>query len=187
MFSFYSLFLLDLLMESIVNEIFLSYSHKNKDDINELYDILTKKYKLSLWKDTQSIRTGDDFREEIHHGILNAKIFLSCLSKDYIESKNCIKELKLANSLEKKCLLLVLESIDIEKIPSISMLVIGEQRCHIYNNRKNDPKAKLWTGEIFEKFIDDIGLILGKDMKKQALPPRVSVIFSLIFLIIVKI
>lgn len=162
-------------MTSTPYEIFLSYCHKNKEDIDELYEILTNRYKLNIWKDTKSIRMGHDFREEIFYGIENSKLILSCVSKDYIESKNCMREIKIANKLEKKCLFLLLEPIDVDKIPSISMLVIDEQRCHIFANREQDPNAKLWTGELFSKFVDDIGLILGKNLKQYDSVPKVCI------------
>ena len=147
-------------------EIFLSYAHKNREDVDELYDLLTYKYKLSIWKDTKSIRTGYDFREEIYFGVQNCKLVLSCISQDYLNSKNCLKELKLANTLDKTCIFVLLENLPIDKIPSISMLVIGEQRCLIFKNRINNPKSKLWIGDIFKKLINDIGGIINKDLKQ---------------------
>ena len=149
---------------NIPPEIFLSYAHKDKLDVDELYDILTYKYKLSIWKDTHSIRVGYDFREEIYFGIQNSKLVLACLSQAYIDSKNCLKELKLANNLDKQCIFVVLEDLRIDKIPSISMLVVGEQRCSIYKNRVNNPQSKLWVGDLFKKLTSDIGGIIGKDL-----------------------
>jgi hypothetical protein len=147
-------------------EIFLSYAHKNKQDVDELYDILTYKYKLSIWKDTHSIRAGYDFREEIYFGIQNCKLVIACISQAYIDSKSCLKELKLANNLDKKCIFVILEDLRIDKIPSISMLVIGEQRCSIYKNRENNPQSKLWVGDLFKKLTSDIGGLIGIDLKQ---------------------
>ena len=147
-------------------EIFLSYAHKDKQDVDELYDLLTFKYKLSIWKDTQSIRTGHDFREEIYFGIQNSALVLACISQAYIDSKTCLKEIKLANTLDKKCIFVLLENLSIDKIPAVSLLVIGEQRCLIYKNRVNNPHSKLWVGDIFKKLTADIGALLKKDLKQ---------------------
>jgi hypothetical protein len=46
-----------------------------------------------LWRDRAEIEPGDDWSEAIHNALSNADLFLAVLSKNYIQSPWCAKEL----------------------------------------------------------------------------------------------
>lgn len=93
---------------------FLSYPHKDKDQAESIFNILTQSCKYKVWFDKFEIKIGEDFAESIHKGIKNSEYFIACITKNYIESENCCNEFKLARFLKKKLLIVMFENIKTE-------------------------------------------------------------------------
>ncbi|MCK6627277.1 MAG: toll/interleukin-1 receptor domain-containing protein [Anaerolineae bacterium] len=82
-------------------DVFISYSTKNLDFVQQLYQKLTSRG-LSVWFDKQSIEGATQWRESIVTGIMNCKVFLLVLSPESAASDNVRKEIDLAEHHKKK-------------------------------------------------------------------------------------
>ncbi len=77
--------------------IFISYSHKNKNERSECEKYLAtikRKQKTDVWYDF-NILQGSDL-DEIDENINKADIICLLLSQDYLDSKSCMEECKIA-------------------------------------------------------------------------------------------
>jgi formylglycine-generating enzyme required for sulfatase activity len=75
--------------------IFVSYSRKNKDFCKLLTDELQKR-DFDFWVDWEGIPPTVDWMNEIEKGVEEADAFLAIVSPDWISSKVCQDELKIA-------------------------------------------------------------------------------------------
>ncbi len=79
-------------------KLFISYSHKNKDQreaLDKHLAILKKEDNLTVWSDVE-ILPGKDLKDEIDENINIAGIICLLLSADYFDSNACITEYKIA-------------------------------------------------------------------------------------------
>ena len=112
---------------------FLSYSHKDKKIAYYIFDLLTKNYKLNIWIDKHQLKSGNtNFGAEIQSGLKNSHFIICLVSKNYVQSKNCVNEFKTAKHLEKKVFLIILENNLILEETLIGYHVVGYERFHLY-------------------------------------------------------
>lgn len=82
--------------------IFLSYAHKDQDQVNEIYDKLSAAGHVP-WMDSRDIIGGEDFRHAIETSIRRADLILACLSNNSVDRRGFIqRELKQALDLWKE-------------------------------------------------------------------------------------
>jgi hypothetical protein len=80
-------------------DVFLSYTREKHCE--ELWRQLQTELQLkagrsvTIFKDTEAIRTGDNWRKVLSDELESAKIFLFLLSVPWIQSKECIQEYKI--------------------------------------------------------------------------------------------
>ena len=74
-------------------KIFISYSHKNQEDLEQLIPFLNAA-DLSIWFDKYSIEAGQFLTDEIQKGILESKAALLWITEEYLNSKWCKMELR---------------------------------------------------------------------------------------------
>jgi hypothetical protein len=79
-------------------DVFISYSHKDKQFVAALTDLLESK-RLKVWYDDFSILPGDSIIEKLARGIENSKCFVVVLSPDFVRSGWCKSELSMAINL----------------------------------------------------------------------------------------
>ncbi len=106
-------------------DVFISYSTKNLDFVQQLYQKLTSRG-LSVWFDKQSIEGATQWRESIVTGIMNCKVFLLILSPESAASDNVRKEIDLAEHHKKKIFPLMWREIR-PLPPSIQYQLAGTQ------------------------------------------------------------
>jgi TIR domain len=76
------------------NEIFISYSHRDKRWLEEIVMTLTpliRKRKFSIWDD-RKITVGSKWKREIASALANAKVALLLVSRSYLHSDYIAKE-----------------------------------------------------------------------------------------------
>ncbi len=83
--------------------IFVSYSHSNKQFVDKLCRNLISE-KIHLWMDRWELKPGDSFIDSIQAALEHAGAILVVLSKSYLESACCKKEMNsgLIRELEEK-------------------------------------------------------------------------------------
>ena len=93
------------------NFIFLSYAHKNRDDILKIAkEMQSRKYRI--WYD-EGIDPGTEWDENIAGHIQRAGYFIAFISHEYLDSENCKDELNLARDLNKERLLIYLDNVQL--------------------------------------------------------------------------
>jgi hypothetical protein len=60
--------------------VFISYNSKN-EDFAELVKLKLEKEEIQVWKDTNQIQAGTEWRNEIDHGLLNCEIIIVLLNQ----------------------------------------------------------------------------------------------------------
>jgi hypothetical protein len=91
-------------------DVFVSYAHVDNEAVepaehgwvDALHRVLHttlaqrigRKEAFSIWRDSQDLRGNQDISRHIPDQVKNSAIFLAILSRGYVESKYCLKELK---------------------------------------------------------------------------------------------
>lgn len=91
--------------------IFVSYSHKDKKDVMHYIDALEQQGFL-VWFDG-GIEAGSEWPEYIANRLASSACVLAFISDHYVDSKNCRRELALAQDLEKEQLNVYLREVDL--------------------------------------------------------------------------
>ena len=90
-----------------LENIFISYSHADKDIVHKIADKL--KANFTVWIDKVNLKVGDNQDEKIADGIRHTSLFICFISEKYCESRPCRDEFALANKLGKKILPVMLK------------------------------------------------------------------------------
>ena len=103
------------------NDVFISYSRKDKDFVASL-DKAFRKIGRDPWVDWDDIRKGEDWWQSIKRGIEAADTFLFVVTPDSIASNVCRDEIEYANQCNKRFLPIVRrEGFDSQNVhPAIS-------------------------------------------------------------------
>lgn len=99
--------------------VFLSYNSKN-EDFAELVKLKLEKEKIQVWKDTNQIYAGTEWRNEIDHGLLNSEIIIVLLNKISTQSPYVTYEWAFALGNGKTIIPVLIE--DCEVHPRIEIL-----------------------------------------------------------------
>jgi len=119
---------LDSLMKK--STLFFSYSRKNEEFVMKFYHYL-KSEGFKVWMDYQNLKPGDSLLEELNKALIesskNGHILLF-ISKDYLESSWCNKEMEIALNLginEKASILPIIidEDLDMSKSSILSNII----------------------------------------------------------------
>jgi hypothetical protein len=98
-------------------QIFISYSRKDIDLVQRIVVELANN-NIDTWIDWKSIPKGEDWLQEIYHGIEKADAFLFLISPDSIQSQMCRKELAHAVENSKRIVPLVCRDINPSEAPT---------------------------------------------------------------------
>ena len=104
--------------------IFLSYSRRDSELVNRLYDDL-QAWGVDVWMDRNAIEAGSLWRTSIVEGIQSCRVFLLVVSAASQKSRNVAKEVSLAESNGKPILPLKVDTSPIH--PDFSYSLAGIQ------------------------------------------------------------
>src|SRR3954470_24490331 len=84
------------------NDLFISYRRASNEGPDEWIDNFCKQLSADLrdcvgdvriWRDTSQLRAGEEWRREIAEALDGSAVFLAIISRTYLESDECRKEL----------------------------------------------------------------------------------------------
>ena len=93
---------------SRIDDVFLSYCWSQSELVEKIHARLSRK-KFKVWMDKFRINPGDRLYDKLQEGISNCKVFVPCLSSEYIQSDNCKSEFHLAKLWKKPIVPLILD------------------------------------------------------------------------------
>jgi tetratricopeptide (TPR) repeat protein len=101
-----------------ISQIFISYSHRDKEFVNRLASDL-EKAKTSVWLDEKKIKVGDSISEKIEDGISKCDFFCLVISKHSVNSNWVEREyrtalnMQLSSNTTPKILPLLIEDVEL--------------------------------------------------------------------------
>jgi hypothetical protein len=125
-------------------EVFISYQWDKQPQIKAMYSKLTS-LGYKCWMDNVQMGGGDVLYDELYRGISGCRVVLSCVTSKYAESKNCRREINLADLLDKPIIPLKLDS-EMKWPPEGLVGVIISPLLYIKFCGSND-----WNGPQFEE------------------------------------
>ena len=99
-----------------MNEIFISYSRRDKVFTLKLFDAL-KAARREVWADWEDIPPGSDWFVEIKEGVERSQAVLFILSPEWIKSRECAKELEYAVQMGKRLIPVIWQNVDTKDVP----------------------------------------------------------------------
>ena len=107
-------------------DVFISYNHLIKPQVQQLYDILTS-LNYKVWLDERELNAGSSpLTTELALAIRDSKVILSCITTDYCKSFNCNLEVEYASAKKKPMIVLMIEKIDTTTIDLIQVTGRGQ-------------------------------------------------------------
>ena len=91
------------------NSIMISYCHEQKHVVQKLLKELRRSGVKNIWIDAENMHKGKGIIETMTEAVNSAKLLICCISNDYKDSRNCMKELKYATTLNKTIVPVVVE------------------------------------------------------------------------------
>ena len=105
-----------------MNEVFVSYSRRNKTFVQKLYDAF-KNINRDVWVDWEDIPPNADWRKEIYRGIEAAESFVFVLSPASVASVVCGEEIDYAIAHNKRLIPIVCEEVSYDQVhPELAKL-----------------------------------------------------------------
>ncbi|ORY29213.1 hypothetical protein BCR33DRAFT_857744 [Rhizoclosmatium globosum] len=82
-------------------DVMISYNQKSSNDqVNDICEALENKIPgIKIWRDKDQMKT--DINEGMCEGVIDSKAVIVCLSKGYLTSQSCKKEIRWADELKK--------------------------------------------------------------------------------------
>jgi CHASE2 domain-containing sensor protein len=100
-----------------MTEAFICYADEDRDTLQQVYLSLARAG-LTVWTSTQDIQMGVEFKEAIKQGIETADNVVYLLSLAAVRSPWCQQEIEYALQLNKRIIPVLIEPLDLEKLPS---------------------------------------------------------------------
>lgn len=135
--------------------IFISYSHDEMKTMTEIVERLQKDG-FRVWHD-EGIPPGEEWYEIIGSRVKKCGYFLALISKKFLDSKYCKKEMYFACDNERPSILIYLE--DVKLTDGLSMLQGSQQAIHKYKIK--DPER------FYEKVYAARGINTCKERKNE--------------------
>jgi hypothetical protein len=112
--------------------LFISYQWKAQPKVKKLYATLANHESLEPFMDIYKIKAGMNLYSSLAANLQQADIVLACVTREYVKSKNCEREIIYADAFNKPIVPLFIEKIPNEEMGSIGFLLIRERYCNLY-------------------------------------------------------
>ena len=146
-------------MTPSINHVYISYHWDIYEKVNTFYNKFTRDCRLRVWFDKKELTLSSN--NESYFGqpakkIRKSKIFLCFITKSYLKSKICIKELVHADKLDKSIIYIMIEDIDPIKMDDQISFIIG-----------NSLKIDCYTSpnSLIDEYLDEIKEIILQKLK----------------------
>lgn len=118
--------------ESNKVSIFISYQWKSQPIVKKLYQELACRDILDIFMDMYKIKAGMNLCATLATNLQSADVILSCVSRDYVKSKNCEREIIYADAFNKQIIPLYIEKIPMSELGSIGFILVRERYVNLY-------------------------------------------------------
>lgn len=112
--------------------IFISYQWSSQQKAKRLYAELVAYEFLEVFMDIYKIKAGHNLYASLASNIQQADVILACVSREYVKSKNCEREIIYADAFNKSIMPLYIEKIPIQELGSIGFILVRERYCNLY-------------------------------------------------------
>jgi hypothetical protein len=133
-------------------DIFISYNWGIKEAVEKFHEKLETNG-FRVWRDKFLKQGHDSLFEQLGKKIKESTVFLCFLTKGYVKSDNCRKELNYATKLNKTIIYLMIEQMSSDDIGEEIGFIMGNA---IYTQCYNNPTS--WWSENFEEIKNSIEL-----------------------------
>ena len=122
--------------------IFISYSHKNQQQLKLIVQILKRALNADIWYDNH-LEGGTSFRGDIESQIAERDFFVFLASEDSFQSTFCRKELSFAMETEKPVLPIFIEDCRIPGGQGFRLALTEEHQIHMYRMTEAELEDRL--------------------------------------------
>lgn len=147
-------------------DIFISYQWDIKVEVKQLYTKLKDELNYKVWMDEFELKAGGNLYDQITHGLNESHCLVALVTKKYSKSENCKLEIEYAQTNNIPMIVLMMDRVQIKDIGSVGLVINRKTRLNFY---KETDKLKLWTGELFDSFIQSVNEFIPKKNKKKSL------------------
>ena len=112
--------------------VFISYQWKSQANIRKLYHELDSFKQLKIFMDIYRIKAGMNLYAALATNVQQADIILACVTREYVKSKNCEREIIYADAFNKPIIPLYIEKIPIPELGPIGFVLVRERYCNLY-------------------------------------------------------
>jgi hypothetical protein len=140
-------------MANCMFSFFLSYAHENKDEVMKMLSHLTQAG-LTGKKDTDEMKQGC-IDEHTMNGIRNSQVFVACISTEYKDSENCMRQFNYAIAIKKDIIYVLFEKIkgEKERMDQLGEIGFHMTRKNFYKPDNVDDIIKAIKDMLFVSFI----------------------------------
>jgi hypothetical protein len=115
-------------------KVFISYQWGAQEKIKKLYEALDSFEIIDVWMDIHKIKAGMSLFQALAIGVQQCDVLLPCVTRKYMKSKNCEREITYADYFNKPIIPVYIEKIPPEELGSIGFLLARERFCNMYRN-----------------------------------------------------
>lgn len=140
------------------HDIFLSYEKQVENVVIKFYDVLTRNFELDVYMNRNEAEKNE---KKLENHMLKSKVFICCITKDYVNLRRCQNEMYYAYMKDKPMLFLMFEKLELQELAKMSISNITT--FNIYDEAKI---MNEWEGELFNQIIESIENLLERKLER---------------------
>jgi hypothetical protein len=117
-------------------KVFISYQWAAQPKVKMLFQALNSHVAINPWMDIYNIKAGMNLFQSLSSSIQACDVLLAVVSRNYVKSKNCEREIIYADCFNKPIIPLYIEKIPINELGSIGFLLARERYCNLHKDEK---------------------------------------------------